>query len=383
MTLEALVNGRVLDAGRWLEGRAVLFEGGRVVAIAGTDDPRLAGARKHDLGGALLLPGFVDCQVNGGGGLLFNDDPSVETIEAIGRAHRRFGTTAFLPTLISDDLSVIERAIAAVREAIRRRVPGVIGVHIEGPFISALRKGAHDAAKFRDLDERGLALLTSLGVGRTLVTLAPEMTTPEAIQRLARAGVVISAGHTNATYEETRAAFRDGVAGVTHLFNAMAPLTHREPGTVGAALADPDCWCGLIVDGRHVHPAVLRIALRAKRADRFMLVTDAMANVGSDTGFFVLQGKRITVKDGVCVDEAGVLSGSAIDMAAAVRNTVELLGVPIETAVAMASAHPADFLGLGHELGRIAPGYRASFVVADEALRVTAAWIDGVPHPAR
>ena len=383
MTLEALVNARVLDGGRWIEGRIVLVQGDRVLAIAGGDDPRIAGARTHDLGGALLLPGFIDCQVNGGGGVLFNDDPSVETLEAIGRAHRRFGTTAFLPTLISDDLSVIERAIAAVREAIRRRVPGVIGVHIEGPFISALRKGAHDAAKFRDLDERGLALLTSLGVGRTLVTLAPEMTTRQAIKRLAEAGVVISAGHTNATYDETRDAFRSGVAGVTHLFNAMSPLSHREPGTVGAALSDPDCWCGLIVDGHHVHPAVLRIALRAKRADRFMLVTDAMPNVGSEHDFFMLQGRRITVKDGVCLDEAGVLSGSAIDMAAAVRNTIELLGVPLETAVAMASAHPADFLGLGHELGRIAPGYRASFVVADDTLRVTAAWIDGVAYPAR
>ena len=377
MSLEALVNGRVLLDEGLVEGRAVLVEGGRIAAVAEARDPRLRAARTHDLGGALLLPGFVDCQVNGGGGALFNDAPSVATIEAIGRAHRRFGTTAFLPTLISDDMSVIRRAIEAVREAIARRVPGVIGIHIEGPFISAARKGAHDGAKVRDLDARGVTLLASLGVGRTLVTLAPEVAEPQTIRALADSGVVVSAGHTNATFEQTLAAFGSGVSGVTHLFNAMSPMTNREPGTVGAALQDPDCWCGLIVDGRHVHPAVLRLALRAKSPDRFMLVTDAMPNVGSERDHFMLQGRRITVKDGMCVDAQGTLSGSAIDMASAVRNTIELLGVPLELAVRMASAHPARFLGLEGELGSIAPGQRASFVVADEKLRVQATWIDG------
>ncbi len=378
MSATALVNGRVLLDDRIAGGCAVLVEGERIAALVQAGDARLRGARVHDLEGALLLPGFVDCQVNGGGGVLFNDAPSVESIEAIGRAHRRFGTTAFLPTLISDDLSVIREAIAAVREAIARRVPGVIGVHIEGPFISAARKGAHDAAKFRDLDERGVALLSSLGTGRTLVTLAPEMATPATIRKLADSGVVVSAGHTNATYEETLAAFESGVTGVTHLFNAMSPMTNREPGTVGAALHDPDCWCGLIVDGRHVHPAVLQLALRAKAADRFMLVTDAMPSVGSGREDFLLQGRRITVRDGVCVDENGTLAGSAIDMATAVRNAVDLLELPLAHAVRMASANPARFLGLERELGRIAPGYRANLVVADEGLVVRETWIDGV-----
>ncbi|HZZ94324.1 MAG TPA: N-acetylglucosamine-6-phosphate deacetylase [Usitatibacter sp.] len=377
MTIQALVNGRVLLDEGFVEGRAVLLEGERIAAITGADDERVRGATRHDVGGAMLLPGFIDCQVNGGGGALFNDDPSVATIEAIGRAHRRFGTTAFLPTLISDDLSVIRRAIAAVREAIERRVPGVIGVHIEGPYINAARKGAHDAAKFRDLDERGVALLSSLGTGRTLVTLAPEMTEPETIRKLADSGVVISAGHTDATFEETLAAFRAGVSGVTHLFNAMSPMTNREPGTVGAALHDADCWCGLIVDGRHVHPAVMRLALRAKGPDRFMLVTDAMPSVGSSHDHFMLQGRRIRVRDGVCIDENGTLAGSAIDMATAVRNAITMLGVPLEMAVRMASGHPARFLRLDREIGRIAPGMRANLVVADERLGVRDTWIDG------
>jgi N-acetylglucosamine-6-phosphate deacetylase len=377
MTIEALVNARVMLDEGLVEGQAVLVEGERIAAIVDARDDRVKGARTHDLDGGLLLPGFIDCQVNGGGGVLFNDDPSVATIEAIGRAHRRFGTTAFLPTLISDDLSVIRQAMAAVREAIARRVPGVIGVHIEGPYISAARKGAHDAAKFRDLDERGVALLSSLGTGRTVVTLAPEMAAPETIRKLADSGVVICAGHTNATFEQTLAAFAAGVSGVTHLFNAMSPMMHREPGTVGAALHDRDCWCGLIVDGHHVHPAVLQFALRAKPSDRFMLVTDAMPSVGSGRDHFMLQGRRITVRDGACTDENGTLAGSAIDMASAVRNAARMLGVPLESAVRMASRHPARFLRLEHELGRIAPGMRANLVLADDAMQVRATWIDG------
>ena len=377
MSVQALVNGRILADDGFTRDRVVLVENGRILAVASLDDPRCAGATRRDLEGATLLPGFVDTQVNGGGGVLFNDDPSVATIRRIGDAHRRFGTTAFLPTLISEDFTVIARAIRAVREAIEARVPGVIGVHIEGPFINELRRGAHDPAKIRDLDARDVALLSSLQVGRTLVTLAPEMTTLATIRLLANEGVVISAGHTNGTFDEVTQALRHGVTGVTHLFNAMSPFGHREPGAVGAALADPDCWCGLIVDGHHVHPAALKIALAAKRADRFMLVTDAMPNVGSDRDSFMLQGRRIEVRDGICVDESGTLAGSAIDMASAVRNSVEMLGLPLERAARMASTYPAEFLGLGGELGRIAPGYRANLVAVDERLHVRSTWIDG------
>ena len=375
--MRAITNARVLLDDGFAEGRAVLVESGRIVAVTTPSDPRVAQAQRHDLAGAWLLPGFVDCQVNGGGGALFNDDPSVETIRTIGAAHRRFGTTAFLPTLISEDFTVIARAIRAVRQAMEARVPGVVGVHIEGPFINEARRGAHDSAKIRDLDTRDVALLSSLEIGRTLVTLAPEMTTTATLRHLAREGVVLSAGHTDGTFEEVSAALKNGVRGVTHLFNAMSPLHHRAPGAAGAALADPDCWCGLIVDGRHVHPAVLKIALAAKRADRFMLVTDAMPSVGSPQESFMLQGRRIHVKDGICVDESGTLAGSAIDMATSVRNCVEMLGLPLERAARMASTYPAQFLGLGDELGRIAPGYRANLVAMDPGLHARTIWIDG------
>ena len=375
--IEALINGRVLCDEGLITERVVLIDADRILAVVTPDDPRCASAKHRDLNGGLLLPGFIDIQVNGGGGALFNDDPSVTAIRTMVAAHRRFGTTSFLPTLISDDLSVVTRAIDAVRDAMAASVPGVIGVHLEGPFLNEARKGTHDAGKFRHLDGDAVALLSSLKVGRTLVTLAPEMTTPEMISSLAANGVIVSAGHTNATYPVIENALRHGLTGFTHLFNAMSPLSSREPGVVGAALHDTNSWCGIIVDGHHVSPVVLQIALRCKRHDRFMLVTDAMANVGTAQTSFLLQGKKILVRDGKCVDENGTLSGSALDMASAVRNAIAMLGVDLAEAARMASTYPAQFLGLGHELGRIAPGYRANLVLVDDQLSVHETWIDG------
>ncbi|GAC1452258.1 MAG: N-acetylglucosamine-6-phosphate deacetylase [Steroidobacteraceae bacterium] len=386
----ALVNGRVLRDDVLLEGQCVLLEGARISAIVAADDPRCRDAPHYDLGGGLLLPGFIDSQVNGGGGVLFNDAPSIEAIRAIGAAHRRFGTTGFLPTLISADLDVVARAIAAVRGAIQAGVPGVLGLHIEGPFLNVARKGVHDPAKLRELDASALGLLTSLREGRTLVTLAPEMTTPDIIEKLVAAGVVVSAGHTNASYAEIEPALRHGLSGFTHLFNAMSQLTGREPGAVGAALSDPGCWCGIIVDGVHTHPVVLRIALRCKPHQRFMLVTDAMPSVGTTNGSFELQGRRISVRGYICVDEDGTLAGSNIDMASSVRNAMSMLGLPLADAVRMASQWPAEFLGVAQDLGRIAPGYRANLVLADAHLNVLETWIDGrtstapgIPAPGR
>jgi N-acetylglucosamine-6-phosphate deacetylase len=373
----ALVNGRVLRENRLVEGRCVLLADGRILDIVAPSERRARRAERRDLGGQLLLPGFIDSQVNGGGGVLFNDAPSVESIRAIGRAHRRFGTTGFLPTLISTDLDIMARAIAAVRGAIEAGVPGVLGIHIEGPYLSLARKGVHDPAKLRELDASALGLLTSLRGGRTLVTLAPEVTTPQIIEKLVAAGVVVSAGHTNATYAEISIALRHGLTGFTHLFNAMSPLTGREPGAVGAALEDPTSWCGIIVDGAHTDPVVLRIALRCKPHDRFMLVTDAMPSVGTNTDSFELQGRRITVSGSTCLDEDGRLAGSNIDMATCVRNAISMLGLSLPEAVRMASQGPAEFLGLAHDTGRIAPGLRADLVLADEGLNVLDTWIAG------
>jgi len=375
--LKALINGRVLRESGFVDGLAVLIEDERIVGVVPRDDARVNAAVAHDLNGHRLLPGFIDTQVNGGGGVLFNDAPTVESIRAIGRAHRRFGTTGFLPTLISDDLHVIESALGAVRDAIRARVPGVLGIHIEGPFLNPERKGAHDPAKLRRLDAAAVKLLSAPTGGRTMITLAPEMTTPDVIRELADAGIIVSAGHTNATYAEVTQALGAGLRGFTHLFNAMSPLGNREPGAVGAALDDAGSYCGIIVDGFHVDPVSLRIALRAKRSDRFMLVSDAMPNVGSMLKEFTLAGKRIVVHNGKLLDDTGTLAGASLHMAGAVANAIRMLHVDVTQAARMASTNPAGFLKLERELGRIEPGYRASLVLADERLNVLETWIDG------
>lgn len=376
MSLTAFTNARLLLPEGFAEGRALLAADGRIAAIvAAADIP--TDARRVDLDGAILAPGFVDVQVNGGGGVLFNDAPTVETIATIGAAHRRFGTTGFLPTLISDDLSVMREAVRAVDAAIDAGIPGVLGIHIEGPYLNSRRKGIHDSSKLRELDDEGFETLTGLRHGRTLVTLAPERTTPAMIRRLAEAGVIVSAGHTNGRYADIRAALDAGLAGFTHLFNAMSPLTSREPGAVGAALEDEASWCGLIVDGRHIDPVTMRLALRCKPADKFMLVTDAMPSVGMAEKSFMLQGQPIRVEDGVCVNADGTLAGSDLDMALAVRNAVAMLRVAPAQALAMASAHPAAFLRLEREIGTLAPGARADLVALDADLRAVRTWIGG------
>jgi N-acetylglucosamine-6-phosphate deacetylase len=370
-------NGRILTQAGVVDGMSLVVENGRIAAILDAGDAP-ADATRHDLNGGLLVPGFIDTQVNGGGGLLFNDAPTVQTIAAIGAAHRPFGTTGFLPTLISDDLAVVDRAMRATEAAIEAGVPGVLGIHIEGPFLNAKRKGIHDAGKFRVIDDAALALLGSLRVGKTLVTLAPETTTPDMIRQLTNAGVVVAAGHTNAAYGTMRKALAAGLSGFTHLFNAMSPLTSREPGAVGAALESQTAWCGLIVDGRHVDPAVLRIALRTRPLDRFMLVTDAMPTVGMIDKSFDLQGRQIHVVDGVCVDAHGTLAGSDLDMISAVRNAMSMLGLSLQDAVSIASGSPAAFLGLQDERGRIAVGQAADLVLLDDDLQIRATWIGGV-----
>lgn len=375
---QVLRNARMLVGEDFRDDLALVIEGGHITAVVSDAAPQLGPADGQvDLGGGWLLPGFIDVQVNGGGGALFNNTPDVEALRIIAAAHRRFGTTALLPTLISDDLQVMRSAIAATRDAIAQRVPGVIGIHLEGPYIAPARKGTHDASKFRVPDADEVALASSLDNGVTLLTLAPERVPLETIRALVERGVIVAAGHTAASYEEVRAGLDAGIRGFTHLYNAMSPLQGREPGAVGAALEDPDSWVGIIVDGVHVHPGSLRVALAAKPRGRLLLVTDAMPPVGADDPSYVLYGETITAMDGVVRNAAGSLAGSALDMATAVRNTVHLLGQPLAEAARMASRYPAEFLNVDDRMGHIAEGFQADLVLLDDALRVRGTWIHG------
>ena len=353
---------------------AIHVEDGRTSSLN-----RLEGDDRHavDLAGGWLMPGFIDAQINGGGGVLFNDETNVDGISAIGAAHARFGTTGFLPTLISSGPDKIAQALEAVDAAIDAGVPGVLGVHIEGPFLNPARNGIHDAASLRRLDPETLALLCRPRRGVVMVTLAPELVDFADIRTLGAAGVRVSAGHSEATYAEAIGAFDAGVSAVTHLFNAMPAMRQREPGLAGAALDDPRPWCGVICDGFHVAPAMVRLALRARPADRMMLVTDAMPTVGSNDNTFVLQGRMIHVMDGLCAYEDGTLAGAHLAMSQAVAHVVREIGADPVQAAALAATNPAAFLRCSGDRGTIAAGLRADFAWLDSDFEPVKTFIGG------
>jgi len=376
MSRIALTGAAIVTPETVLDAHALLIEGQRIVEILPVGDLP-GGVETMDLPGGWLLPGFIDTQVNGGGDILFNDAPDVAGVRVIAAAHRRFGTTGMLPTLISDDLPVVAAAVDAVDAAIHAGAPGILGIHVEGPFLNADKRGIHDASKFRALDDAAIALLTRDGPGVRLVTIAPELAPPGAIRALADGGVIVAAGHSMADYDQTRAALAEGLHGFTHLFNAMTQLGSRAPGMVGAAIEDRASRFGLIVDGHHVHPATMKIAIRARGLDGAMLVTDAMSPVGGTATSFTLMGREIRMVDGICTGPDGTLAGSALTMAEALRNAIDWLELSIVEASRLASGNPAAFLGLQDRTGAIAPGLAADLVHLDQDRRVTRTWIGG------
>lgn len=380
-TLHAIAASRLFDGATVHSDAAVLVDDARIAAVVPRADLP-ATIEVHDLpGGAWLAPGFIDIQVNGGGDVLFNDEPTPGGIRALIAAHRKLGTTALLPTLISDTRAKMQAAFAAV-EAVIEAEPSVLGIHLEGPFLSPDKAGIHDRRMFRRPTASDLALIAAARQGVTLVTLAPERVPEQFIKKLAAAGVRVALGHSMASYAQTKAALGAGLNGFTHLFNAMRPLEAREPGPIAAALESPQAWYGLIVDGIHVAPAMLRLALRG--AGHPMLVSDAMPPVGGVRSSFVLKGETIFVHEDRCARGDGTLAGAYLCMAQALRNCVRLLNVELTDALRFASTHPAQFLGLDEVLGRIAPGYRADLVALDgSSLEVLETWVAGAPSTGR
>ena len=381
--LTALAAARIFDAERWHDDAAVLIEGAHVAGIVPRGDVP-ASARLVEARGRILAPGFVDLQVNGGGGCQFNDAPDHDSIARIAGAHRAFGTTAMLPTLITDTPEITARAIRAATGA-SRSVPGCLGLHLEGPHLSLARKGAHDARLIRPMQEADLDALVDAArlLPVLLVTLAPESVSAEQVGRLARAGIRVSLGHSDCDFDTACAYAQAGARLVTHLFNAMSPLGHRAPGLAGAALALPGLSAGLIADGIHVADPVASLALRAKAGPgRIFLVTDAMAPLGTEAEGFSLNGREITRRrgaDGIgrLTLADGTLAGADIDMAASVARLVAGLGVPLEEALRMASLYPAEAIDAAQRKGRLAPGHDADIVELDETLKVRATWIGG------
>ena len=372
----AILADRIFDGRAWHRDTAVMVRDGGIIGLASPGEIPSGWTQSRVPAGVFVTAGFIDLQVNGGGGILLNDQPTADGMRAIARAHRRYGTTACLPTLITDTREKTRSAIAAARSVAGR--DGVLGLHLEGPFISPRRPGVHRPDRIVQPRAGDLEQLCELaGAGRSLVTLAPECVPAGFVMTLASAGVRISIGHSEASAAVVAQAVAEGATGVTHLFNAMPPFSAREPGIVGTALSEPRLTAGLIVDGIHVDPVSVRTAFAAKGADRIALVTDAMPTVGTSLDRFDLVGRSIKLVDGRLTTEEGTLAGAHLDMASAVRNVVRLAKVPLEDALRAASLTPAQFLGVENERGAIVPGARADLVALTDKLTVAATWIDG------
>lgn len=374
----ALTGGRIFDGESVLADKALIIENGIITALS--DSRTLPGGLQTiDVAGALVAPGFVDLQVNGGGGVLFNNDPTVEGIATICAAHARFGTTALMVTLITDTAGVRDEALSAGAEAQRCEVPGFLGLHLEGPHLSLVRKGTHDPALIRPMEAADLTALVQAArrFGHALVTIAPENVSPEQVRALCAAGYVVSLGHTDVAARDVSAYVEAGASMVTHLFNAMSQMGNREPGLVGAALASGALSCGIIADGFHVDPMSMGVALRAKAGPgRVFLVTDAMSTIGTDDTGFDLNGRRVYRRDGRLTLADGTLAGADIDMLSCVRFAHRRLGLPLAEALNMASLYPAEAVG-ARDRGRLAPGMRADVILLDDGLNLHATFIGG------
>ena len=372
----AICAARIFNGEKMLHDHAVVVENERITGVVETAKLP-TGISQINREGGILAPGFIDVQVNGGGGVLLNNTPERNTLDTMTSAHRRYGTTAMMPTIVSDTTHRQKECVEAIQAAMSGGNQSVLGVHLEGPFLDLEKRGVHKADTIREIQDTDMDWLCTLQIPTIIVTLAPEHTRAGQIRQLTDAGILVCAGHTNAHYEELSLAIAEGLRGFTHLYNAMRPQSGREPGVVGAALDSDTTWVGIIADGHHVHPANIRIVQKTKPRGKTLLVSDAMATVGGLESFFEIYGEIIEEKEGRLINSEGVLAGSAIGMIDAVRICTELVGIPLEESLRMASLYPAEFLHKDANLGRISEGFRADMVCFECNYSVLDTWVAG------
>lgn len=374
----ALTNGRVFTGHHVLDNHAVVIADGMIDRVCPlTELP--VGIKLRDVQGANITPGFIDLQLNGCGGVQFNDDIeaiSLDTLNIMQKANEKSGCTSFLPTLITSTDALMKRAIDVMGAWLAEHRHQALGLHLEGPWLNVIKKGTHNPDLIRTPDPALVDYLCQHAEVISKVTLAPEMAGSAVIQQLVAAGIVVSVGHSNATYEQAQAGIGAGARFATHLYNAMPPMIGREPGLAGALFDAPDVYCGIIVDGLHVHYANVRNAKRLK-GDKLVLVTDATAPAGAEIDQFIFAGKTIYYRDGLCVDENGTLSGSALTMIEAVKNCVEHVGIALDETVRMATLYPARAIGVDRQLGTIEAGKVANLTVFTRDYRITKTIVNG------
>ncbi|MGL0817847.1 N-acetylglucosamine-6-phosphate deacetylase [Vibrio vulnificus] len=371
----ALTNCKIYTGSDVLSEHALIIENDLIQSIVPAADLP-SGIEVKDLAGANVSPGFIDLQLNGCGGVMLNDEITAETMQIMHKANLKSGCTSFLPTLITSSDEDMRAAISAAREYHAQYQNQSLGLHLEGPYLNVMKKGIHSVDYIRPSDTSMVDFICENSDVVAKVTLAPELNDPEHIEKLRNAGIVVSIGHTNATYAEARKGFEAGITFATHLFNAMTPMVGREPGVVGAIYDTPDVYAGIIADGFHVDYANIRIAHKIK-GEKLVLVTDATAPAGANMDYFIFVGKKVYYRDGKCVDENGTLGGSALTMIEAVQNTVEHVGIALDEALRMATLYPAKAIGVDAQLGRIKKGYIANLTIFDRDFNVKATVVNG------
>lgn len=374
----ALTHGRIYTGHDVLDDHAIVVANGLIERICPLADLP-AGIEQRNLGGAIIAPGFIDVQLNGCGGVQFNDTAeavSVETLEIMQKANEKSGCTSYLPTLITTSDDLMKQGVAVMRDYLSNHPHQALGLHLEGPWLNIVKKGTHNPSFVRKPDAALVDYLCQNADVITKITLAPEIVAPETIRQLTDAGIVVSAGHSNATFAEAKTGFRAGIRFATHLFNAMPYISGREPGLVGAIFDEPDLYCGIIVDGLHVDYANVRNAKRIK-GDKLCLVTDATAPAGANIEEFIFAGKTIYYRNGLCVDENGTLSGSALTMIEGVRNLVQHVNVSLDEALRMASLYPARAMGVDKHLGTIEPGKVANLTAFTHDYKIIKTIVNG------
>lgn len=374
----ALTNGRIYSGYEVLDDHAVVVDDGLIQKICPTAHLPV-GIEKRDVNGAIIAPGFIDVQLNGCGGVQFNDSAdavTLQTLEIMQRTNEKAGCTSYLPTLITCSDELMRHGVAVMREYLHKHANQALGLHLEGPWLNPVKKGTHNPAFIRKPDARLVEFLCANADVITKITLAPEMVESEVIEKLTAAGIVVSAGHSNATYEEAKQGFSAGIKFATHLYNAMPYISGREPGLAGAIFDEPDLHCGIIADGLHVSYANIRNAKRLK-GDKLCLVTDATAAAGTQLDKFIFAGKTIYYRNGLCVDENGTLSGSSLTMIEGVRNLVEQVQIPLDEALRMATLYPARAMGIEHKLGTLKAGKVANLAVFNKEYQIQKTIVNG------
>ena len=371
----ALVNGIIYTGYDRLTQHAVVINNDTITQICAQQDLP-ADIDQIDVKGAIVAPGFIDLQLNGCGGVMFNDDISTHALDVMHNANLKSGCTSFLPTFITSSDADMLKAIEETRQYMAEHPNQVLGLHLEGPYLNPEKKGIHNIDYVRTSDQTMIDTICANHDVIAKVTMAPEVNDHKHIKQLAETGIVVSLGHTNCTYQQARAGFASGMAFATHLFNAMSSIAGREPGAVGAVYDSPDIYTGIIADGFHVDYANIRIAKKIKQ-DKLILVTDATAPAGAEMDYFIFVGKKVYYRDGKCVDEHGTLGGSALTMIQAVKNAVEHVGIALDEALRMATLYPARAMKLDHKLGKLAPDTIANLAIFDQDFQVQATIVNG------